>query len=126
MLMKNNSFCKNISCTEYYDSFTNRQTIQCCLYAELHSKPMSKIQNWLTYYSSSYLVLPAIFFNLLSLLVLSNYFKRNRSSTTINCYMKYLCIVDMLTIFSKLILLANRIVYQILSNFYWLSLRRSG
>jgi hypothetical protein len=99
-----NVTCKNISCNEELDLSYN--CLQICVSIWLHeitASPMSKIHNWLTYYSSSYLVLPAIFFNLLSLVVLSNYAKRNISSTTINCFMKYLCIVDMLTIFSKFI-----------------------
>ena len=102
-----NLTCQNISCNEESDATTNKNVnLMCCFEIwlnEIKALPISKIQNWLAYYSSSYLVLPAIFFNLLSLLVLSNYFKRNRSSTTINCYMKYLCVVDILTIFLKFI-----------------------
>lgn len=98
-----NMNCQNVTCIDVYDIFTEKSILECCLLDELNNSYLVKIQHWLTYYSSSFLVLPAIFLNLLSLLVLSNYLKPNSNSTTINFYMKYLCVVDILTIISKFI-----------------------
>ncbi len=55
-----------------------------------------KLQNWLTYYGSTMLIMPAVIFNFLSFVILMS-----MSRTSTSFYMKSLCIFDTLTIFSK-------------------------
>ena len=90
-------------CPESYSKATKPLVVQCCLNIiinKLGDSYMTKIQSWLTHYGSSLLVVPAVFFNLLSFLVLSSFSKLNTNATSINFYMKSLCVFDTLTILS--------------------------
>jgi hypothetical protein len=92
------------SCPDRYTNSTERIIIYCCIeiiIKEIENSVAGKLQHWLAYYSSSILFLPAIFFNLFTLLILSRFSRLNSIATTINYYMKYLCIFDTLTIMSK-------------------------
>ena len=94
------------SCPEFYDNSTKKLILHCCLkiiFNVLDNSSYRKTQEWLTYNSSSLLLLPSIFFNLLSLMVLSRFSKLNASDTTINFYMQCLCLFDILTSLSKFI-----------------------
>ena len=92
------------SCPESYNNLTKKLLIRCCLQIMvniLEESKYRKIQAWLTYNSSTLLIIPAIIFNSLSLIVLTTFKKLNSSDTTINFYMKCLCIFDILTVLSK-------------------------
>ena len=97
------------SCPENYNNLTETIILQCCVEIILRKSDSTiygKFINWLAYYSSSFLLLPAIIFNLLALVGLSFCSKNKISSsfvTSTDYYMKYLCIFDMLTIISKFI-----------------------
>ena len=102
----NGSYLDFDSCPEHYNKSTKPLIEHCCLtiiYYALENTSYRQIQDWLTYNSSALLVLPAIFFNLLSFLVLSRFSKLNPSATSINFYMQCLCIFDTLTVLTKYI-----------------------
>jgi hypothetical protein len=102
----NGSYFDYNTCPERYDNTTQKLVRYCCfniIINVLEKSNYKKIQDWLTYNSSSLLVLPAIFFNLLSLLVLSRFSRLSASATSTNFYMQCLCVFDTLTILSKLI-----------------------
>ena len=81
----------------------------CCLRIIIQSIQTSyykKTQDWLLYNSSSVLLLPAVFFNVLALVVLNRFHRnlhnRHRTSTTSTTfYMKCICLFDTLTIVAK-------------------------
>ena len=102
----NGSYLEYDSCPDWYNS-SRKLVRHCCLKIILNKleddSNLKKIQDWLTYHSSSLLVAPAIIFNLLSFLVLSRFSKLNASATSINFYMQCLCIFDTLTILSKFV-----------------------
>ena len=100
----NRPFMDYDSCPELYTNSTNPLIFGCCLkiiLEKLERSPILSIQNWLTYYSSSLLVGPAIIFNLLAFLVLLRFSKSNQNATSINFYMQCLCVFDTLTIILK-------------------------
>jgi hypothetical protein len=92
------------SCPESINNNTKKMIARCCLEIILKVSEESKyiqVQTWLTHNSASLLVVPAIILNMLSLIVLLSFRKLNSSDTTINFYMKFLCIFDTFTIVSK-------------------------
>jgi hypothetical protein len=99
----NGSFFDYETCPDWYNS-SKKLVRYCCLKiiaTKLEDSNMKKIQDWLTYHSSSLLVVPAIIFNLLSFLVLARFSRLSSSATSINFYMQSLCIFDILTMLSK-------------------------
>ena len=60
-----------------------------------------KTQDWLLYNSSTVLVVPAVLFNILSLIVLNRFQKPKSGHTSTTFYMKCICIFDTLTIVAK-------------------------
>ena len=62
-----------------------------------------KTQDWILHNSSTLLLLPALFFNILSLAVLNRFQRntRNNHRTSTTFYMKCICIFDTLTIIAK-------------------------
>ena len=91
------------TCPDLFNS-SRMAEVRCCLKIIAYKFPTTKFDHWLTYYSSSSLLAPAIAFNLLSFYVLSSFSKPNEIAKSINFYMKSLCIFDILTIISKFIL----------------------
>ena len=99
----NGSILDYENCPDWYNS-SKKLVRYCCLKIianKLEDSNLKKIQHWLTYHSSSLLVVPAIVFNLLSFLVLTRFSKLNASATSINFYMQCLCIFDILTMLCK-------------------------
>ena len=91
------------SCPERYDNHTPKLVKYCCfiiIYEITQSSNYKIAQDFLRDYSSTLLLLPAILFNILSLVVL-NRLSKTRVKTSTTVYMKYLCTLDMLTIVSK-------------------------
>lgn len=92
------------TCPERYDNTTLKLVRLCCfsiILNLLENSNYKRVQDWLTYNSSSMLVLPAVFFNMLSFLVLTRFSKLNASATSTNFYMECLCVFDSLTMLSK-------------------------
>lgn len=65
---------------------------------------LKEIQNFLTYYSCTLLLVPAVFFNLLALLVLRRFnISTGGGRTSTSLYMMVLCVLDTLAIVAKFI-----------------------
>ena len=92
-------------CPERFDNSTAKAIRYCCYLImdnHIQTSYLKKTQDWLRYNSSSVLVIPAVLFNLLSLVVLIRFQKqRGSTKTSTTFYMECLCIFDMLTILSK-------------------------
>ncbi|CAF0839054.1 unnamed protein product [Brachionus calyciflorus] len=101
----NGLFLTYDTCPEIYDDQTNKIIRYCCLnimFSVTQDSIYKKMQDWLRYNSSSLLVGPAVFFNVLSLIVLKRFQRiRSMSQNSTTFYMKCLCIFDTLTIISK-------------------------
>lgn len=90
---------KNIS--EYFLENKNIYAF-CTVLIMIIRSSYKKMQDFLRDYSSTLLLLPAVFFNVLTLVVLQK-LSKNRTKTSTTNYMKYLCQLDTLTIISKFI-----------------------
>jgi hypothetical protein len=93
-------------CPEVYDNQTMKIIRYCCLsimFERIQQSTFKKIQDFLRYNSSTLLVVPAVLFNILSLVVLKRFQRRSRTvnKTSTTFYMRCLCIFDTLTILSK-------------------------
>jgi hypothetical protein len=93
------------TCPETYDNATLKITRYCCLNimtVAVQDSVYKKTQDWLRYNSSTLLVVPAVLFNILSLVVLIR-FQRSKifAKTSTTFYMKCLCVFDTLTMISK-------------------------
>lgn len=93
------------SCPEYYNNQTHKAIRFCCIDIIFKNSENSfyiQAEKWLCYNSSMLLVLPAVFFNILALIVLKQ-FKKSKSNlkTSTTFYMRCLCVFDALTIISK-------------------------
>ena len=78
----------------------------CCfsiIMQSIQNSYYKSIQDWLLFNSSTLLLLPALFFNILSLVVLNRFQRntRNNQRTSTTFYMKCICLFDTFTIIAK-------------------------
>jgi hypothetical protein len=109
------------SCPETYDNQTSNIIRYCCLnilFTSIQDSMYKKTQDWLRYNSSTMLIVPAIFFNILSLAVLVR-FQRAKSivKTSTTFYMINLSIFDTLTMISKFLWVKHNKKAPVLYNF---------
>ena len=89
-------------CPEEYSS--SRKLVGACCLQIVGKIGQKGLYNWLIYYASSSILIPAILFNIISFIVLCRYSKLNRNNNPkdpVNFYLKCFCIFNTLTIISK-------------------------
>jgi hypothetical protein len=95
------------SCPDEYTSATSSLVRICCIKIITNIddlRRLKEIQNFLTYYGCSLLLAPAVFFNLLALLVLRRFnISTGGGRTSTSLYMMVLCVLDTLAIVAKFI-----------------------